>query len=299
MVSRPAIEIVLDHTCLLAEGPVWDDVQELICWVDILNGELYQFSPHSKKQTTIALHQMIGAFALCSDGNLIVVLQNGFAFVDRTNGSIKMISDPEIHLTGNRFNDGKCDPGGRFWAGTMSLLETPEVGAVYMMDNDLTVTQKIPSVSISNGMAWSMDGTVFYFIDSPARCVDAYDFDVKSGQISNRRIVVQVPEADGFPDGMTIDEEGMLWIAHWGGWQVARWNPANGEKLFSFKLPVEKITSCTFGGDELKDMYITSAKVGLSETESKEQPLAGSLFVINNCGYVGQPAVKFRHNKKL
>ena len=294
MVSLPAIEIVLDHACLLAEGPVWDEVKQLICWIDILNGELHQFSPHSKKHSTIALHQMIGAFALCSDGNLIVVVQNGFAFVDRKNGAIKMISDPEIHLTGNRFNDGKCDPAGRFWAGTMSLLETPAVGAVYMMDNDLSVTQKIPSVSISNGMAWNMDATIFYFIDSPARCVEAYDFDLETGQICNRRIVVQVPEADGFPDGMTIDEDGMLWIAHWGGWQVARWNPANGEKLLSYKLPVEKITSCTFGGEGLKDMYITSAKVGLTEEELKEQPLAGSLFVITNCGYVGQPAVKFK-----
>ncbi len=294
MLSTPNSRIFLDHTCLLGEGPVWDDVQQVICWIDILNGEIHEFSPASKKHTTIAVHQMVGCFTFCTDGNFLVALQNGFAFVDRLTGTIKMISDPEIHLAGNRFNDGKCDPAGRFWAGTMSILETPEMGNVYMLDAALTITRKVDAVSVSNGMAWNKEGNLFYYIDSPERCVAAYDFDQKSGEITNRRMVVQVPEVDGFPDGMTIDEEGMLWIAHWGGWQVARWNPENGEKLFSFKLPVEKITSCTFGGEGLKDLYITTAKVNLTETELLAQPLAGAVFIIADCGFNGMPAVKFK-----
>ena len=287
------IDVVVNYTSLLAEGPVWDNVQKCICWIDILNGKIHQFSPDQQKFTTLSINQMIGSFAVCTDNNFIVALQNGFAFLDRENGAIKMITDPERHLPGNRFNDGKCDPAGRFWAGTMSLSEDAGIGSVYVLQNDLQSLKIIESVTISNGMAWSLDHKTFYYIDTPTLIIVAYDYNNVNGHISNKRTIIKIDEKEGFPDGMTIDNEGMLWVAHWGGWQIARWNPDTGEKIHSFKLPVAKVTSCTFGGDNLEDLYITTAKVGLTDEELKQQPFAGSLFVIHDCGFKGIPAVEF------
>lgn len=287
------LEIVVEHASLLGEGPVWNAKQKLICWVDILNGEIHQYSPEEKKHSITEVHQMIGSIAVCTDGNFIAALQNGFAFIDRKTGEIKMIADPESHLPNNRFNEGKCDPAGRFWAGTMALSEDPGVGNVYAMHNDLIPTKKIGEVTISNGMAWSADHKTFYYIDTPTLEIVAYDYDKATGNISSKRRIIQIEKEDGFPDGMTIDNEGMLWIAHWDGWQVTRWDPENGKKLFIIKLPVAKITSCTFGGNGFEDLYITSAKVGLSENELKQQPLAGYLFVLRNSGFKGVPAVEF------
>lgn len=295
MINKTSVQpvVVVDHNCLLGEGPVWDSKQKKIYWVDILNGEINEYSPDQKTHKTIPIHQMIGAFAFCTNGNFIAALQNGFAFIDRISGQIKMIADPENHLPGNRFNDGKCDPAGRFWAGTMALSEESEAGSVHVVDHDLSVTKKIDSVTISNGMAWSADHKTLYYIDSPSFKVVAYDYDIQTGEIANKRTVIKVIAEDGCPDGMTIDTEGMLWIAHWDGWQVTRWNPETGEKLFYFKLPVGRVTSCTFGGEDLTDLYITSAKIGLTEEALGKQPLAGSLFVIQNCGFKGLPAVEF------
>lgn len=285
--------VVVEHNCLLGEGPVWDAKEKLIHWVDILNGEIHAYSPDNKIHTTMLVGQMIGAFAFCTDGHFIAALQNGFAFIDRSSGAIKMIEDPESHLPGNRFNDGKCDPAGRFWAGTMALSEVQGAGSVYAIGKDLRAIKKIHNVSVSNGMAWSADHTTLYYIDSPSFKVVAYDYHKITGHISNERTIINIQPEDGTPDGMTIDTDGMLWIAHWGGWQVTRWNPATGEKLFHFSLPVSKVTSCTFGGENLQDLYITSASVGLTEEALKSQPLAGALFVIRNCGFRGLPAFEF------
>ena len=287
------MDTVVEHKCLLGEGPVWDVQRNMICWVDILKGEIHEFSPEQKTHKTIPVHQMIGAVAVCTNGNFIAAVQNGFASIDRESGEIKMIEDPELHLPGNRFNDGKCDPAGRFWAGTMSLKEESNMGNVYTIKNDVKAIKKIEAVSISNGMAWSLDHQTFYYIDSPTLEIAAYDYEKATGHISNKRIIIKIATEEGSPDGMTIDNEGMLWIAHWGGWQVTRWNPESGEKLHSIQLPVAKVTSCTFGGVGLEDLYITSAKVGLTEDELKEQPLAGSFFVIHNCGFKGMPAFEF------
>lgn len=285
--------IVLDHTCLLGEGPVWDAVQKVICWVDILNGIIHEYSPEKNIHKTIHVHQIIGTVAVCTDGNFIAALQNGFAFVNRASGEIKMMHDPENHLPGNRFNDGKCDPAGRFWAGTMALSEEAGAGSVYTIEKNVGVIKKIDKVSISNGIAWSADHTILYYIDSTSFKVVAYDYNKTTGHISNKRTIITIKAEDGVPDGMTIDNEGMLWIAHWDGWQVTRWNPATGEKLFHFRLPVGRVTSCTFGGENLEDFYITSAKVGLTEEALKSQPLAGALFVIPNCGFKGLAAFEF------
>jgi len=156
------------------------------------------------------------------------------------------------------------------------------------------ISKKIENTTISNGMAWSLDHAVFYFIDTPTMTIVAYDYDKHSGYISNKRIAFTFEENDGYPDGMTIDNEGMLWVAHWNGWQISRWNPVTGKKLFKLPMPVANVTSCTFGGNNLHDLYITTARKGLSPDELNDQPLAGKLFVWRNSGYQGTRAFEYK-----
>jgi sugar lactone lactonase YvrE len=176
----------------------------------------------------------------------------------------------------------------------MSFSEAPGAGGVYVLGNDLSVTQKMEGVTVSNGMAWSTDHQTFYYIDSPTFEVVSYRYDKRTGNITNKKTAIKFEKKEGSPDGMTIDREGMLWIAHWDGWQVARWNPETGEKLAQIPLPVAKASSCAFGGELFEDLYITSAREGLTKDELERQPLAGSLFVVRHCGYQGMPAFEFR-----
>ena len=288
-------EVVCEKVSELGEGPLWDPSRKLICWVDILNGHIHEWSPVSKTLNTLQVGQMIGAMAICNDGNYIAAIKEGFGFVNPKTGEVEMIENPEGHLPGNRFNDGKCDPAGRFWAGTMPLSEDKPSGSLYMIASDRSAVKREGAITISNGLAWSLDHKVLYFIDTPTLEVVGYDFDMENGNITNKRTIINIPKEEGFPDGMTIDNEGMLWIAHWGGWQVTRWNPSTGKKLSAIKLPVSNVTSCIFGGESMKDLYITSARKGLSVAELEKQPLAGSLFVIKESGFTGVEAYKFKN----
>ncbi len=287
------VDVVTNHKCLLGEGPVWDSKHKMIYWVDILNGEIHEYSTQQKIKNTIHVQQMIGCLAVCTNGNFIAALQNGFAFIDRVSGAVEVIADPESLLPNNRFNDGKCDPSGRFWAGTISFSEEPNAGSVYTLEKNLAITKKIEGATISNGICWSQSNQILYYIDTPTFEVASYDYDDSTGNISNKKTVIKIPKEDGCPDGMTIDDEGMLWIAHWDGWKVTRWNPSSGEKLCYIELPVARVTSCIFGGENLEDLYITSARVGLAKEELEKQPLAGSLFILRNSGFKGIPAFEF------
>ena len=292
-VSDLKAEVAVKLDSELGEGPVWDAKRGLICWVDIINGKIYQYAPERKKLITITVGQMVGAVAICKNGDFLAAAEKGFALINRETHEVKMLGNPEAHLPNNRFNDGKCDPQGRFWAGTMSFSEEPGAGSVYVLANDLTITKKIESVTISNGMAWSIDHQTFFYIDSPTFEVVAYHYDQVRANISSKKGVIKIEEKEGCPDGMTIDREGMLWIAHWDGWQVARWNPETGEKIDQINLPVARVTSCTFGGENFDDLYITTAREGLTKDQLKAQPLAGSLFVVQRCGYQGMAAFEF------
>ncbi|HTE10173.1 MAG TPA: SMP-30/gluconolactonase/LRE family protein [Chitinophagaceae bacterium] len=277
----------------LGEGPVWDIAARCIIWTDIYKGQIHQYNPAEHTHKLFKVGQKTSAVALKRSGGFIAALEHGFATIDTEKQDVSMIIDPESHLPGNRFNDGKCDPAGRFWAGTMAVSGEGNTGSLYALDKTLTVSVKINAIGCSNGMAWSNDQTVFYFIDTPTRQVSAYDYTIDNGSISNKRVIITMDAKDGLPDGMTIDTEGMLWIAVWGGWKVERWDPVTGKLLHRILLPVSQVSSCTFGGSALNDLYITSARHGLSGLELQEQPLAGSLFVIKNCGYYGSPAAIF------
>jgi len=286
-------EIVTHHACGLGEGPVWDAASNIILWLDIVKGEIHQFNISTKQHSTFETGEMVGCIAPRENGGFIAGLENGIAFIDTIKNTVHHIINPEEGLE-NRFNDGKCDAAGRFWVGTMSKSEEENKGSLYVMETDLSLKKKIENVTISNGIAWSLDSKQMYYIDTPTNYVFAFDFDIENGELTNQRVAVDITHEQGFADGMTIDEEGMLWIAFYGGWRVARYNPDTGKLLQQIELPVANVTCCTFGGKNLDDLYITTAAKGLSEEERLKQPDAGKLFVVKNCDVKGTPVQKFK-----
>jgi sugar lactone lactonase YvrE len=271
-------ELVLDAHAVLGEGPCWDHRSGLLYWVDIFEKQIHVFNPQTAKDRIIQLDQMVGAVVPRQDGGVVAALQHGFYWLDLETEQLTLISDPESHLPDNRFNDGKCDPAGRFWAGTTSHQEAEAIGSLYCLDFAHTVRQMVNGVIVSNGLAWSPDGRTMYYIDSPTKRVVAYDFDLATGALSQLRTVITIAEDGGFPDGMTIDAEGMLWVAQWNGWQVSRWNPHTGELLGTIPVPVAQVSSCAFGGPNLDELYITTARVRQTAEALAKQPLAGGLF---------------------
>jgi len=283
------LEPLTDTRAILGEGPVWHNDQ--LIWVDIEGRKVFIHDPETKQDHAIQLRERVGCVRPCAgDDRLVCGLQSGLAFLDLKSGGLTAISDPEADLP-TRFNDGNCDPLGRFWAGTMDMDEKEAIGSLYMLDSSQKVTRQWQNVTVSNGLAWDPDGVTLYYNDSPTREVAAFDYDAATGTITNRRVAVPIPDGEGFPDGMTIDREGMLWIALWQGWGVVRYNPRTGERLQKIELPVEKVTSCMFGGANLDDLYITTAQIHLSDEAHAQQPFAGGLFKVNPgvCGLKSVP----------
>ncbi|MFW5986187.1 MAG: SMP-30/gluconolactonase/LRE family protein [Halanaerobiales bacterium] len=285
--------LVLDERAILGEGPSWDEKTERLFWVDISGEKVHIYNPADNSNETIELERPVGAVVPREEGGAVVALGDGFYFLNLETGETENIVRVEENEPDTRFNDGKCDPAGRFWAGTMVTGGDKPIGNLYCLDTDLTVRKMVENVTISNGLAWSPDNTTMYYIDTPTGQVVAYDYDLESGAIDNKRVVVSIPENSGNPDGMNIDAQGMIWVAHWQGYQVSRWNPETGEKLAEIKLPVERVTSCCFAGKELTDLYITTAKAGLKKEELEKQPNAGSLFKVNT-GIKGSKTYQFK-----
>ena len=287
------VETASPVVCRLGEGPVWDEAESVIRWVDILEGHVHRWNPESQVHQRLDIGEAVGAIALRRNGRLIAALQSGIAFVDDSTGSIQRLHTPEAHLPGNRFNDGKCDPSGRFWAGTMPFSADTPTGSLYLASGDGSIRRMLEDVTISNGMAWNRRKNRMYYIDTPTWEVSVFDYDDDSGSIRNRRKAVDIPREEGFPDGMTLDAEDMLWVAHWGGSRLTRWDPDKNRKIGEIPLPVSNVTSCAFGGRDFRDLYITTAREGLSESELASQPLAGMLFVVRDSPWQGLPSARF------
>jgi sugar lactone lactonase YvrE len=290
-------ECVLDAQATLAEGPSWLEETQTLLWVDIEESRICLFDPSSGKNRVLQLPNHVGVAVPSTNGDLVAATFDGFVRVDLASGAMTPIADPEQALPRNRFNDGKCDPRGRLWAGSISYDREPGAANLYRLtggsgDHDAEVQLMLDGVSTSNGLAWNEDGTAFYYIDTPTRQVDRFDYDAESGAISNRTTVIQVPEELGKPDGMTIDREGMLWVALWGGSAVTRWNPQTGELIGRIPLPAERITSCCFGGADYQQLFITCARTGLTDDQLRQQPLAGGIFRAD-VGVSGYPCVAF------
>ncbi|WP_248929211.1 SMP-30/gluconolactonase/LRE family protein [Paenibacillus hamazuiensis] len=272
------VQLLIDAKAALGEGPCWDPVSGRLYWVDILGKRLHIYDPRSQTDRVIQLDQEVGAVVPRAQGGVVLALRRGFYALNLDNESLEAIAEPEPDKPNNRFNDGKCDAKGRFWAGTMDMQEKPGAGKLYRLDPDGTVHTMIDGVTTSNGLVWSPDRQTMYYIDSPTKQVVAYDYNEESGQIFGKRTVVTLSEGEGVPDGMTIDEEGMLWVAQWDGHKVSRWDPATGERLSYIELPAARVSSCTFGGDQWDELYITTARVGHDEAFLQRYPYAGGVF---------------------
>lgn len=276
--NKNNVELVLDTKSALGEGAIWNYKTGELIWVNITGKILNFYSPALKNNKEMLTGQMVGTVVPAESGKVIVALENGFYQLDPDTGTKHFIANPEEGVEGNRFNDGKCDPSGRFWAGTMSTQGKPQAGALYRLDADGSAHKMVDNVSISNGIAWSLDATKMYYIDTPTRNVMVYDYDNATGGISNPRTAVEVPEEMGSPDGMTIDADGHVWIALWGGSAVGCWNPETGKLLRTINVPAKNVTSVAFGDNDLGTLYITTATQGTSDKKLEKFPHAGGVF---------------------
>jgi sugar lactone lactonase YvrE len=275
MDGSPGVELVLDARAELGEGPVWDTASGRIFWVDITRGLVHRFDPATSSDEAIDVGRPVGAAVPTASGSLALAIEDGFAIMDPGTGRVDTVA--AVAPAGTMMNDGTCDPGGRFWAGTKDAQGERPIGSLYRMDPDRTVVEVLTGIAISNGLAWSPDARTMYYIDSPTYGVDAFDFDPETADVSNRRRVVDLPRGYGLPDGMTIDEEGFLWVAFWSGSAVRRFAP-DGRVVAQVRFPASQVTSCAFGGDDLSDLYVTSARIGLSPAQLEREPHAGGLF---------------------
>ncbi len=287
-------DLVLPVRADLGEGPVWDAARQRLLFVDITAGKIYEHDFDARRLAAIEAGALIGCVVPQADGQLVAGMADGIWRIERSTGArVPLVKPPEHDANRCRFNDGKCDPQGRLWAGTMGLNLERGLGALYCFPSATEYRCVLPSVSISNGLAWSLDGATLYYIDSPTRRVDAFDFDAATGGISHRRPAIVLPDGNDAPDGCTLDAEGMLWVAHWGGARVTRWNPRTGEHLASVGLPAPHVTSCCFGGAALDTLYITTARRGLTPPQLEAYPDSGGVFACRP-GARGRPANVFR-----
>jgi len=285
-------DFVLDARAILGEGPSWLEDRRALLWVDIDSCLVCMFDPESGSNQTWQLPSHVSAVVPTIHGDFLAATQRGIVRLNTDSGQITPLIHPEADVTGNRFNDGKCDPQGRFWIGSISYQRTPESASLYCIDSQLGCRKVVTKVTTSNGLTWSSDQKTFYYIDTPTRRVDAFDFNGETGELSNRRTIIRIPEAMGKPDGMTIDRDGMLWVALWAGWGVSRWNPSTGECIGKVNVPAERTSSCAFGGDDYDTLFITTARTGLDEFALLNQPLAGGLFAVKT-GCRGVPGYRF------
>jgi sugar lactone lactonase YvrE len=248
-------ELVADARAQLGEGPIWDARTEELLWVDIMAGVVHRFDPRTAADRAFDAGAYVGAVVPRASGGYVLAVAAGFAAASN-DGEVTPLAavghDAEV-----RMNDGACDGAGRFWAGSMRIDEAHGGGCLYRLDPDRSVTQICDGVSISNGIAWSSDDTLLYYIDTPTRTVDVFDYDAGSGAVASRRVLFAV-DGPGMPDGMVADAEGGLWIAMWGGACVRRYTP-DGQLTEVIEVPAANTTKAAFGGPDLSDLYITSA----------------------------------------
>jgi sugar lactone lactonase YvrE len=272
-------ELAVAAQCELAEGPVWDGDSQQLLWVDILPGRVHRLDPVAGTHSSFGVGGQIGAAGLTTARRLVLALENGFALCDADGRNLERLPGPLIDTAVVRFNDGKPDPWGGFWAGTMQRDEGQDgLGCLYRLGPDGTVSELVPGVSLSNGLDWTDDRTRFYYVDSPTGAIDLFDTDPETGALSNRRRFVDVtPDDNGIPDGLTIDADGGIWIAVWGTGELRRYDP-DGELDTVVRLPVSQVSSAAFGGADLSTLYITTARENFTPAQLAAEPHAGDIF---------------------
>ncbi len=287
--------ILLDAKATLGEGPVWDWKRKCLFWVAIEGCVLHAYYPLTDTSKSWHFKAMIGAAIPAVSGKLWLALTSGLAAFEVETANLSEQKALKNKAKKIRFNDGKVGPNGHLWLGSMHLEAAPKTGNLYRVAPNLETTIQVPKTTISNGMAWTSDHKTFYYIDSPTYEICQYDFDTATSEITNRKVAFKVPKAYGAPDGMCIDAENMLWVAHWGGHCVRRWNPETGEVLEKINLPAPQVTSCCFGGEKLSTLYITTARSGMTAKALEKFPLSGGLFKYEP-KVLGTPITYFKDN---
>ena len=281
--ERPAVQCVAGVGAVLGEGPVWVARDEALYWVDIKGSKIFRLGSNGEVSQWDTPFQ-VASLAPRRDGGFIAGTKRGFAEIDLATMRFEPFAHPEAERPGNRFNDGKLDRAGRFWAGTMDDGEQAESGALYCLATDRSWARADDGYRVTNGPAFNRRGDRMYHNDSARQRTYVFDLD-GNGAATNRREFARYGDGDGYPDGMTVDADDCLWIAFWDGWCVRRFSPS-GEQIAEIAVPVQKPTSCAFGGGDLDRLYVTSASIGLSAAERDEQPCAGGLFMLDT-GCVG------------
>ncbi len=281
---------------LLSEGPRWHEDRQELLWVDILGCRLHRGTLAAdgslQRVSSIAVDRHVGAVAPIVGGGYVLAAGPGFLLVDEA-GSIRELAQPQGGRTDVRMNDGACDAQGRFWAGTMAYDESPGAGSLFRLELDGSCTTVLTGLTISNGIGWSPDESTMYLNDSGTGCVDAFSFEASSGALSERRTLVHIDEPGVVPDGLTVDEEGGVWVALWGGGAVNRYGP-DGSLLATLRLPVQRPTSCAFGGPDLATLFVTTARAGLDDDALAGQADAGRVFSITGLDTHGLPCQPYR-----
>lgn len=272
------VRCIWDERATLGEGTYWSPREQALYWVDILGKRLFRYHPSSQEKSSWPMPEKIGWVVERQQGGLVAGLKNGIAFIDTDTMDVTLQVDPEPDLPGNRLNDAKVDPHGHLWFGTMDDEEGNPTGAFYRLDPDMSVSKWDEGYVVSNGPTFSPDGKTLYHTQSNTREIYAFDLS-PDGTISNKRVFIAFSEKDGYPDGMTTDAQGGLWIGHWEGWKISRYKP-DGSYDVSIELPVARCSNVTFGGPDLDVIYVTTASKGMAEEERAKQPQAGSLFEI-------------------
>ncbi|XP_017296408.1 regucalcin isoform X1 [Kryptolebias marmoratus] len=298
MMSSVKVECVVKMNTLIGEGPVWEESDQMLLFVDIAGQKIHRWSPATNQIQSMETGDTVGFAVPRRSGGYVAGVGRSIVAVDWSAQMMTSLVDVDENKPNNRLNDGKADPMGRLLAGTMGKEKRPtqvekKQGSLYSVNSDLSVTKHLSQVDISNGLDWSLDQKTIFYIDSLALTVDAFDYDPSTGHLGNRRVVYRMEEGEGFPDGMTVDANGHLWVACYNGGQVINIDPATGTRLQTVTLPVMKTTSCCFGGPDYSDLYVTSASLGLAQPEISHQPLAGSTFRVRGLGVKGRPSHSF------
>jgi sugar lactone lactonase YvrE len=268
---------------LLGESPLWSPAEDALYFVDIKTPRLLRHELAAGTTRITALPEPVGAIGLCRGGGLIAAARPGFAFIDAEGAMSPVFHRPDAENPRNRFNDGKCDRAGRFWAASMDDGEIDATGNLYCLDGARRCRHVESGFVIGNGLGWSPDNRIFYFTDSVRRRIYAYDFDIDAGRIANRRVFAIIADDAGFPDGLCVDAEGHVWSAHWDGWRVTRYAP-DGRIVEVLRVPVPRPTSCAFGGPDLATLFVTSARIGLDAAALAQAPRSGSVLAVRTDG---------------
>lgn len=286
-----SLELVADRRAALGEGPLWDPAGGVLWWVDVFAGLVHRTDPRTGADRAFEVGSPVSAVTLRRDGSVLAAAATGLVAVDLEGGQPRTLLAFAHDDGDSRCNDGKCDPAGRFLVGRMAMDAAPGRGSLVCVSPDLRVTTRLTGLAIPNGLAWSPDGGVMYYVDSVWGEVRAYPYEVSTGELGGPRTLVRFPDDGSLPDGMTIDVEGHLWLARWGAGCVVRVSP-DGAIVDRVDLPVSRVTSCTFGGDDLGDLYITTARGDTADGDEDREPSAGGLFRCRP-GVPGTPPVLF------